>query len=49
MFMIIMGSMLRGNLRMLKRERETKAFSESRMLFGSLNTYVANVTCRKKM
>ena len=28
----------RGKLRMLKRERETKAFSESRTLDGSLKT-----------
>ena len=38
MFMIIMGSMLSGNLRMLNKDNETKAFSESRTLAGSLKT-----------
>lgn len=37
------GSMLRGNLRMLKSESDTKALSASRMLFSSTVTYTANV------
>jgi hypothetical protein len=38
MFIIIIGSMLSGNRRMLNKDKETKAFSESRMLDGSLKT-----------
>lgn len=37
------GSMLRGNLRMLKSEIDTKAVSASRMFFLSTVTYTANV------
>lgn len=37
------GSMLRGNLRMLKSDRDTKAFSASRTWFSSTVTYTANV------
>lgn len=37
------GSMLRGNLRMLKSDSDTKAFSASRTLFSSTVTYTANV------
>jgi hypothetical protein len=44
MFMIIMGSMLSGNLSMLKSDSDTNAFSESSTFDGSLKTYVANVT-----
>jgi len=37
------GSMVRGNLRMLKSESDTKARSASRMLFSSTVTNTANV------
>ena len=37
------GSMVRGKRRMLKRDRDTKAFSASRMLSGEDSTYTANV------
>ena len=40
---MIMGRKERGNLRMLNRLRETKAFWASRMLDSSRETYVANV------
>merc|ERR1719500_342637 len=41
---IIMGNMLRGNLRMLNKAREVKAFWASRTLFSSERTYTAKVT-----
>lgn len=37
------GSMFKGNLKMLKRESETKAFSASKTLLLSTFTYTANV------
>jgi hypothetical protein len=37
-FISIIGSILSGKLRMLNRDRETKAFSESKIFSGSLNT-----------
>lgn len=37
------GSMLRGNLRMLKSDSDTKAFSASSTLFSSTVTNTANV------
>lgn len=49
MFAIIMGNIERGKRRMLKRERATNAFSESKMLSGDDRTYTANVakaTCK---
>jgi hypothetical protein len=39
----MIGSKVRGILRMLKSESATKAFSESRMLELSINTNVAKV------
>lgn len=42
MLLMTWGSILRGNLRMLKSESDTKAFSASRMLFSSTVTYTAN-------
>ena len=41
---ITLGNMDRGKRRMLKRDRDTKAFSASSMLFSSESTYTANVT-----
>lgn len=43
MLLMTWGSMFRGNLRMLKSESDTKAFSASRMLFSSTVTYTAKV------
>ena len=43
-FVMIIGSMLSGNLIMLKRDKATKAFSESRMFDLLLRMYVAKVT-----
>lgn len=42
MFAMRWGSMDRGNLRMLNNDKETKAFSASRMLELEDKTYVAN-------
>jgi hypothetical protein len=41
---ITIGNIESGNLRMLNRERDTKAFSASRILLTSTITYTANVT-----
>lgn len=41
--LITWGSMLSGNLRILKSDSDTKAFSASKMLFSSTLTYTANV------
>lgn len=38
MLLMTMGSMLRGNRRMLKRARDTKAFCASRMFVSSTST-----------
>lgn len=49
MFAIIMGNIDSGKRRMLKSERATNAFSESKMLSGDDRTYTANVakaTCK---
>lgn len=43
MLLMTWGSMFNGNLRMLKSESDTKAFSASRMLFSSTDTYTAKV------
>lgn len=43
MLLMTWGSMFRGNLRMLKSESDTKAFSASRTLFSSTVTYTAKV------
>lgn len=43
MLLMTWGSMLRGNLRMLKSESDTKAFSASRTWVSSTYTYTANV------
>jgi len=44
------GNILRGNRRRLNRVSETKAVLASRMLLGSLSTYVVKDACweRKK-
>lgn len=49
MLLITCGSIFKGNLKMLKRDKDTKAFSASKILFSSTVTYTANVvkaTCR---
>ena len=46
-----MGSIERGNRRMLNSDRETNAFSASSIFFGDDKTYTANVvsdTCLDK-
>lgn len=43
MFVMTFGTIERGNLRILKRANETKAFWASRTLSGDDSTYTANV------
>ncbi len=46
---IILGNMEKGNLRMLKREMETKTFSASKMFLSSTRTYTVKLisdTCK---
>ena len=50
MLVITLGSMERGKRMMLKRDKETKAFSASSMLSESDKVYTANVvrdTCKE--
>lgn len=44
MLPIIIGNIERGNLKILKRLSETKAFVLSKRLFSSISTYVAKDT-----
>lgn len=41
---IMLGKIIKGNLKILNKESETNAVCESRTLVGSERTYVANVT-----
>lgn len=43
MLLMTCGSILRGNFKILNKDRETKAFSASRIFFSSTETYTANV------
>lgn len=43
MLLMTCGSILRGNFKILNKERDTKAFSASRIFFSFTETYTANV------